>query len=137
MEDKMLDYKVKKRIEELEKQIEALSKEIIQLEKQNKGYWIGIGDNDFSVDYYRLGWCTENKAKEIMAQKGNFVLGFTVEEVTKEYNTKMYKAEKIQNIISLLDDNDFSDYKEMKESLKEELCILKSELNIPEISYIS
>lgn len=120
----------KARIEELEEQMRKISQEIYDLKESEKGYWVGIGDDDYSVEYYRLGWCTETEAEEMMERNGDFSLGFRLKEVSKEYNTKMYKAERMQKIIGLLDD-DFSKYKETKDAIKAELEELKEELEIP------
>lgn len=120
----------RKKIEELEEKQSEILNEIYRLKESEKGYYIGIGDNDYSCAYYRLGWCTENEAKKTMESKGDFVLGFEVEEVSEEYNSKMYKVEKLQNILKNLDDRDFEEYKEMREKLKTELKNLKEELHI-------
>ena len=127
----MTNAELKARIEELEEQERKIADEIYHLRERNKGYWIGIGDNDYSMEYYRLGWCSETEAEKIMQENGDFVLGFSVREVTKEYNEKMYKAERLQNLIGILEDDDFSKYKETKNAMKKELTELKNELDIP------
>ena len=126
----MTDTEIKLKIEELEKQSIKIAEEIYRLKESNKGYWIGIGDNDYLTEYHRLGWCTESEAEKMMEEKDEFVFGFRLKEVTKEYNTKMYKAEKMQTIVGLLDDEDFAEYKETRDAIKKELEELKEELDM-------
>lgn len=126
----MTNAELKARIEELEEQERKIADEIYHLRERNKGYWIGIGDNDYSMEYYRLGWCSETEAEEKMSND-DFVLGFSIREVTSEYNEKMYKAERLQNLIGILENEDFSKYAETKNAMKKELTELKNELDIP------
>lgn len=128
----MTNAEIKARIEELEEQSRNISRELYDLKELNKGYWIGIGDDDYSVEYYRLGWCTETEAICIMNQNGDFKFGFDVKEVTKEYNEKMFNAQKMQKVVGMLSDEIFSEYKAARDSIESKLYELKRELDIPE-----
>lgn len=122
-----------KELKELEEKKRKIEDEIYHLRDINKGYWIGIGYDRYgcSTEYHRLGWCSEPEAREIMSKNNDFVF-FHVREVTMEYNKKMYKAERLQNVIRELDDEDFSKYEEAKDAMEDELLELKEELEISE-----
>lgn len=125
----MTNEEIKSKIKELEKQKQKIIEEIITLRNINKGYWIGIGDNDYSYKYFMLGWCTEYEAEEEM-KKHNFVLGYKIKEVTKEYYEKLWKAQKMQKVVEILEEPYFSHYSETKDSIDMELYELTEELDI-------
>lgn len=126
---------VKEKIKQLEEQRAKIAEEIYYLKESEKGYWIGIGDDDFTKEYYRLGWCTEKEAEERMQDK-DFVYGFCVKEVTEEYNAKMYQAENMQIVVNVLDNKEFSKYKETRDAIKKDLEQLKEELDMCPCSFI-
>ena len=63
--------------------------------------------------------------------------GYEIKEVTEEYNSKMYLAEKLQNAINLLsNDKEFAKYKDFVKEIKKDLMQLKEDLNIPDYAHI-
>ena len=142
MEITMSKEEIKNRIEELREQQGKIAKEIYELERQNEAYWMGVADYEYSSTYIRLGWTTEAKANETMSEysSNNYDCNdWRIEEISKEYNEKLYHAYKIQEILSLMGggyNKSFDIYKDFSKSLSDDLKKLKKELNLAPCSYI-
>lgn len=130
---KLTSEEIKQRIAELEEKEAMISEELYELRQMNQSYWIGIVDFDYDYHYHRLGYSTETEAEESIREiaSGSDCLGYFIKEVSQEYNTKMYKAERLQSAYNLLNNSDFKKYAELVTELKKDLHELMEELDIP------
>ena len=120
----------RRRIAELEEKESEIAYEIYLLRNKEKGYYIGIGDNDESFSYHQLGFCTEEEAQKQMEEIGDFLYGFEVQEVTEDYYNKIFTVKRMQTLVSILANKEFDEYKDTYKDIRDKLRKLKDEMHI-------
>ena len=132
---------IKKRIEELEEQRDTISDELWKLKSMSSSYWVGIVDFDYDYDYHRLGFCTEAEANEIMDKivENEDCLGYSIKEVSEDYNSKMYVLQNLEQAYYSLSmhGEEFEKYKELVKEIEKDKMQLKEELGIPSYARIA